>query len=240
MPEKPECFVIAPIGAEKSEIRTRSDLILKYIIKPVAEECGYNAVRADELSEPGSITTQVINRILEAPMVVADLTGTNANVFYELAVRHAIRKPYVQIIQKGERIPFDVAGIRTIDIDHTNLESVAVAKEEMKKQMTFSASNPQKIESPISVAIDLASLTQSDNPVERQLAEVLAGLTDVKNFIDSKTEFIFDTLIELKGHLMPEESAPRSASSDDIMLALKRSLAEKKAEQPAGHQRKRK
>jgi hypothetical protein len=186
MTEKPECFVIAPIGAEKSDIRTRSDQILNHVIRPVADECGYKAIRADEISEPGSITTQVINRILEAPMVVADLTGNNANVFYELAVRHAIRKPFVQIIQKGERIPFDVAGIRTIEIDHTNLDSVAAAKEEIKKQMQFASTNPQKIASPISAAIDLASLTQSDDPLKRQLGELLTGVSELKVILDDR------------------------------------------------------
>ena len=186
MTEKPECFVIAPIGAKKSDIRTRSDQILKHIIRPVADECGYRAVRADEISEPGSISTQVINRILDAPMVVADLTGNNANVFYELAVRHAIRKPYVQIIQKGERIPFDVAGIRTIEIDHTNLDSVASAKEEIKKQMQFTAANLHKIESPISVAIDLASLAQSDDPLKRQMVELLTGISELKMILDDR------------------------------------------------------
>src|SRR4030088_3189951 len=105
MAERPICLVLAPIGKEGSDLRTRSDKVLKHIIGPVAEECGYEAVRADKISEPGMITTQVINHILNDPMVVGDLTGHNANVFYELAVRHAIRKPYVQIIQKGETIP---------------------------------------------------------------------------------------------------------------------------------------
>ncbi len=186
MSEKPECFVIAPIGPDKSEIRTRSDQILKYVIRPVADECGYRAIRADEISEPGAITAQVLNRILEAPMVVADLTGSNANVFYELAVRHAIRKPYVQIIRKGESMPFDVFGIRTIELDHTDLESVALAKEEIKKQIQFTAANLIKVGSPISMAIDFASLTQSDDPLRRQLAEVLNGLSEIKTLLDTR------------------------------------------------------
>jgi hypothetical protein len=61
-------------------------------------------------------------------LVIADLTGSNPNVFYELAIRHMLRKPYVQISAKEERIPFDVAGIRTIEIDHHDLDSVAKAK----------------------------------------------------------------------------------------------------------------
>jgi len=87
---KKSCFVIAPIGQEESETRNRSDLVLKHIIKPAAEECGYKAVRADEISEPGIITTQVIQRLIDDDLVIADLTERNPNVFYELAIRHAI------------------------------------------------------------------------------------------------------------------------------------------------------
>jgi hypothetical protein len=139
MAERPICFVISPIGKEGSEARGRADKVLKHVITPVADECGYEAIRADKISEPGMITTQVINHILNDPLVVADLTGHNANVFYELAVRHATRKPYLQIIQKGEPIPSDVAGMRTIDLDHTDLESVAIAKEEIERQIISTA-----------------------------------------------------------------------------------------------------
>ena len=52
------------------------------------------------MSQPGSITTQIVDQILTAALVVADLTGHNANVLYELAIRHVVRKPVVQLIQK--------------------------------------------------------------------------------------------------------------------------------------------
>lgn len=73
--EKPStCFVIAPIGEEGSEVRRRSDQVLTHIIKPVGKECGYDAVRADEISEPGIITPQVIQHLIEDDLVIADLT----------------------------------------------------------------------------------------------------------------------------------------------------------------------
>lgn len=187
---KPQCFVIAPIGADGSLTRKRSDQIFKHILKPVASECGYDAVRADHISEPGTISTQVINHILDDPMVVADLSEHNPNVFYELAVRHAIRKPYVQIIEKGEKIPFDVAGLRTVEIDHTNLDSVASAKEEIKRQMLFARDNPAKIESPISVAVDLEKLKRSADPEKRQMAEILSSLGELKVMIDARLPYV--------------------------------------------------
>jgi hypothetical protein len=188
MAEKPECFVIAPIGAAGSDIRKRSDQILKYVIRPVVEQCGYTAVRADEIGQPGMITSQVLTHIVNDAMVVADLTGDNANVFYELAVRHAIRKPFVQIIQKGDRIPFDVAGVRTIEVDHKNLDSVEEAKIEMTKQMQFTAEHPDRIESPISVAVDLESLKKSGDPEKRQLGEILSGLGEIKQLIQAQND----------------------------------------------------
>src|SRR5262245_41219233 len=100
------CFVICPIGKEGSDIRKRSDKVFKYIITTAVTNCGYEPLRADKIAETGMITTHVINQLIEAPLVVADLTGWNANVFYELAIRHVVRKPFVQLIQKGETLPF--------------------------------------------------------------------------------------------------------------------------------------
>jgi hypothetical protein len=200
MEEKPVCFVISPIGKEGSEIRHRSNKVLKHVITPVADECGYKAVRADNISEAGMITTQVLLHIVNAPMVVADLTGHNANVFYELAVRHVTKKPYIQIIQKGEPIPFDVAGVRTIELDHTDLESVADAKEEIKKQMLRTVEMGE-IESPVSAALDFEKLRRSDDPEKRQLADILQGMAEIKQMIQSqKTWTLYPDPINLSTH----------------------------------------
>ena len=91
MTEKKKCFVITPIGEDGSETRRRADQILRHVIAPAAEACGFETVRADQIAEPGLITTQIIQHIIDDPLVIADLTGSNPNVFYELAVRHAIR-----------------------------------------------------------------------------------------------------------------------------------------------------
>lgn len=145
------CFVIAPIDEPESEVRIRSDQILKHVIRPAVEECGYaKPVRADEIDEPGNITSQVIQRVTEDDLVVADLTDRNPNVFYELAIRHAIRRPFVQIAKAGERIPFDVYGQRTIFIDHTNLDNVASAIASIVEQIKSFEEKDAQVETPIS------------------------------------------------------------------------------------------
>lgn len=160
MSEEKTCFIIAPIGEPDSETRKRSDQILKHVITPAVEECGYNPIRADHISEPGIITTQVIQHIVEDPLVIADLTDQNPNVFYELAIRHAVKKPLVQIIQTGEQIPFDVAATRAIFVDHRDLDSVEKAKLEIVKQIKAAEEDPSKIDTPISLALDLQLLRQ--------------------------------------------------------------------------------
>jgi hypothetical protein len=174
------CFVIAPIGADGSTDRLRSDQVLKHIIGPSVRECGYEPIRADQISEPGLITSQVIQHIVDDPLVIADLTGRNPNVFYELALRHAIKKPIVQIIHATETIPFDVAASRTVHVDHRDLDSVAKAKEEITKQIRHVERNPEDVDTPISVAVELQSLRKSDNPLEKSYAEILAMLTDIR------------------------------------------------------------
>jgi hypothetical protein len=182
MAEK-NCFIIAPIGDAESDTRKRSDQILKHVINPALKDCGYKGTRADQISEPGMITSQVIQRIVDDPLVVADLTERNPNVFYELAIRHAIRKPLVQIIKKGEQIPFDVAGTRTIHVDHHDLDSVETARTEIIAQVKALEKNPANLETPISVSLDLQFLRQSDNPEQRSLADVLSVITELRSSI---------------------------------------------------------
>lgn len=177
------CFVIAPIGEAESETRKRSDQVLRHVIVPAALGCGYKAVRADQISEPGMITSQVIQHIVEDPLVIADLTDRNPNVFYELAIRHAIRKPLVQLIKKGEQIPFDVAGTRTINVDHRDLDSVEEAKKEITSQIKALEKDSSKLETPISVSLDLQMLRQSDNPEQRSLADVLSVITELRTSV---------------------------------------------------------
>jgi hypothetical protein len=152
-----KCFVITPIGSEGSETRQKSDDVLKYIIKPALEEIGYHVERADESSDSGSISKSIIQNILTNDLVIADLTGHNPNVFYELAIRHATGKPFIQIIEKGEKIPFDVFDIRTISYE-LNLNGVEGAKISIKQfANNLEYSNP--ISTPISEVSSLLNLS---------------------------------------------------------------------------------
>jgi len=187
MTHEKTCFVISPIGDPDSETRKRADQVLKHVVRPAVTSCGYKAIRADEIDKPGLITSQVIQHVVNDPLVVADLTERNPNVFYELAIRHALRKPLVQIIKKGEAIPFDVAGTRTIYVDHKDLDSVEAAKNEIIEQVKALEKDSTALETPISVSLDLQILRQSEKPEERSLADLVAAVSEVRTSV-SKVE----------------------------------------------------
>lgn len=181
---KRTCFVVAPIGNENSETRRNSDLLLKYVIRPVILECGYeDAVRADKIAAPGIITSQVLQRILQVDLVIADLSERNANVFYELAIRHATRKPLIQMIAKGEQIPFDVGMVRTIYFDIKDLESVDQTKETLTNQIRHLIDHPDDVESPLSQTLDIHLLKRSEKPEERTLGELLYEIAQIKSVL---------------------------------------------------------
>jgi len=178
--EKQICFVICPLGEDGSETRKRSDEILELLIKPIVEmEFEYSLIRADRIDTPGVITTQIIQYIIDSHLVIADLTDQNANVFYELAIRHAIKKPYIQLIKAGQKIPFDVAPTRTIYIDDSNLSGIRKCEDGLRKQISNIQKYPDNVDSPITQAIALSVSSKSDDPVEKRTVEILKYLNQL-------------------------------------------------------------
>lgn len=114
---RPRAFVIMPFGIKKNADNTdiNFDEIYRHLIDPALNEAGFDAIRADEEMMSGDILTDMFQELLLADLVVADLSIDNANVFYELGVRHAFRRRGVVHIQCGRNyLPFDVFNVRTI------------------------------------------------------------------------------------------------------------------------------
>jgi hypothetical protein len=149
-----KCFIICPIGEENTPERRHSDVIFGSIIEPILEEFNLKPLRADQIAEPGMITRQIIEHLVRAKLVIADLSFSNPNVFYELAIRHALRMPVVQIIRKGDRIPFDTNQGRTVQIElsdaYSAIPALRIAQAEISNNVR-SALAPEAIhDNPIS------------------------------------------------------------------------------------------
>lgn len=114
------CFVIGPIGDRDadpgSEARKAYEdgvQVLEDVIEPACAAYGFAVTRSDRMGRPGEITEQVCRHLRDAYLVVADLSGANPNVMYELGLRHTTGKLTIQIGERG-KLPFDINMIRTI------------------------------------------------------------------------------------------------------------------------------
>ena len=149
VPKQPRrCFVIAPIGEADSETRRATKGLLRAAIKPVFEAPPFNmeVKIAYEIDNLGSIGVQVIERLLSDELVIADLTDLNPNVMYELAIRHAVRKPVIILAPFGQKLPFDLSDQRTIfytnDLDGGEDLKIDLSKKGEKALSEHKPDNP--------------------------------------------------------------------------------------------------
>lgn len=143
MANKDKCFIITPIGNDTDPIRRHIEGIIDAALRPALED-KYDLVVAHRISEPGSITKQIITEIYSAKLVVANLTNRNPNVMYELALRHSLGKPVIMIAEKGTPLPSDIVMERTIFYQNDARgvielrESIAAAEKEIDYDKTES------------------------------------------------------------------------------------------------------
>lgn len=112
------CFVIMPFSAttEKHTKLYWDNFFFKFV-KPSIEKLGYSCSRSK--AQPSNIIKDVLNELLETDLVLAVLTDFNANVWYELGTRHALRKGTIMMIEEGQKLPFDISQYGVIKYEDT-------------------------------------------------------------------------------------------------------------------------
>ena len=179
--EQKRCFVITPIGGKDSDTRRATDGLLNAVIKPVMINLGFEVFVAHEIETSGSITKQIIEHLLHDEMVIANLTGLNPNVMYELAVRHAQRKPVVSIAQEGTVLPFDIADERTLFY----VDDLA-GSQELKprlQSMTIEVLNDNSLDNPVYRVANTVIIKGTQETKERD-DYILTELTKIRAQLD--------------------------------------------------------
>jgi MAP3K TRAFs-binding domain len=113
----PLCFVLMPFGRKMDAAGrvTNFDSVYEKIIAPAVAKAGLEPIRADEEKIGGTIHKPMFERLMLCQYAVADITGANPNVFYELGIRHAMRpRSTVIVFAEGTVLPFDIALVRGI------------------------------------------------------------------------------------------------------------------------------
>ncbi|WP_295712312.1 tetratricopeptide repeat-containing protein [Mucilaginibacter sp.] len=196
------CFVIMGFGKKKDPDSNRTidlDETYKKIIKPAVIACNYNCVRADEITDSGLIDRSMFALLMNAELVIADITTYNPNAIYELGVRHAVR-PYSTIIikEEGGNIPFDFNHNRTLTYKHLGSEiSASEAKRCIRdlKNLINTVTQSPLIDSPM-----YSFIPKVQRPLlsEEDFAEIIGELRNKENTIYSLMESAKDFMAEKK------------------------------------------
>lgn len=118
------CFVLMPFSQA-------FDFVYREIIKPIVSTNGIEVIRADEMFSPGSIMEQIRSSIQQSRFCIADLTGKNPNVLYELGIAQTMNKPTILLTQDIKDVPFDLSSLRFIVYDTKKNQSIDTAKKNL-------------------------------------------------------------------------------------------------------------
>ena len=204
-----KCFVVSPIGDAGTDIRKNADQLYQHIIKPVCEKCGFAAQRVDEFNTSNSITQEILDALNDYDLVIADLTGHNPNVFFEIGYRTKSQKPIIHLKRKDETIPFDVSSIRTFEYDLTDLDMVTATKDRLEQVIR-------------NFEYDEYKESKRGNNFENNM--IVASLNDIQYKIDVLTEEIkkkenetIKTVIETFNAQKPE---PESLETEMMKILM--------------------
>lgn len=197
------CFVVMGFGVKTDFETGRSlDLNKSYenMIKPAVELAGLSCVRADEIVHSGEIDLPMYQQLLSADVVVADLSTSNKNAFYELGVRHALR-PYTTVVicEDGMKpMAFDVNHILVRTYHHLG-EDIGTSEAKRFIQVLSDAiiqimqENPREYDSPVYTFLNTLK--------QPQLAEaVKEAVDDASTSNQTATNVVANTDDDLKTH----------------------------------------
>jgi len=173
-----KCFVISPIGEKGSPERGTADKVLKHLVrKSLSSE--FDISRADENLNPGAISPTMIASILEADLVIADLSGLNPNVFYELAIAHGYNKPTVHLQRSGEAAPFDIKDMRIVRYDVSDPDELEENQKLLREYANFAVNYPEKMENPLTSAQSFIIVEGSTDPVAESNVRVMQAIKEL-------------------------------------------------------------
>lgn len=178
-PALPECFVVMPIADSDGYTPGHFKHVYHDIIAPACGAAGFRPVRADDVKQTNLIHLDILQKLLDSPMCLCDLSTRNPNVLFELALRQAFDKPVALIQEVGTKPIFDIAPLRYTDyrkerIYHEVIEDQAKVSESLKD--TFDAFQKGKGINSIVRLLSLSQPAQLSEPGEMERQSDLQSL----------------------------------------------------------------
>lgn len=209
---KKTAFILMPLADEFSDV-------YKYLISDCLQNAGYVVKRADDIKSQRNIIGDIVEGIVKSDLIVADLTGANPNVYYELGIAHAFNKKVILLTQEIDELPFDLRSYRVVGYS-THFAKMNQAKEELIELAVeaFNGSlpfgNPVKDFGNINPSSDVTVSTV--NSSEPQTSGEDLGLLDYGVMLEEGFEELVRIVTEVGGKLEREVTPEVKKSSEKL------------------------
>ena len=204
--------------------------VYQYLIVEGLENAGYIVKRADDIKSQNNIIADIIEGIVSSDLVVADLTGANPNVYYELGIAHALDKKTILITQEIDDLPFDLRSYRVISYS-VHFSKMNQAKEELSQLSSEAFNDSLPFGNPVKDfgGIDRPSTGKifSENNDELEGYEEELGLLDYRVKLEDGFEELGEIIAEVGGKLA-NELTPEITKSGDKLNSDKYSTKQKR------------
>ncbi len=186
------------------------DTYYEDVFCPAIEDGGLKPRRADDIYRTGTIMHDIWNLTKEAKIVLADLTGKNPNVFYELGLAHALAKPVILVTESLEDIPFDLRALRIVEYNKDSPHWGNILREKISKSIKEVLASPKKAILPAFLEVDERSENEKVSPHELEILEIRREVDllrremfgrkpviDLKTLSRGEAEKLFSRLVEM-------------------------------------------
>ncbi len=209
------CFVIMPISDMKGYDNGHFTRVYNELIKPAVKSANYDVYRAGDDKRCNFIMIDILRNILDADMVICDLSGHNPNALYELGIRHAFNKPVVLLKDDKTARLFDTDGFRYARYDHSlGADLVKNSIIEIRNAVIETAQAvPRDVNSIVQLLgilpaqnINQFELSQESTILYHYLQDIATQLTHVHDAVNPETAkhwHEFDKLVTPQGKIFP-------------------------------------
>jgi uncharacterized SAM-dependent methyltransferase len=195
---KPEAFVIIPYKEPFNQIYSQ-------IIKTVLDKCGFRVIRADEIASSSPFQADIEKNITTSDLIIADVTGYNLNVYYELGMAYGMKKDVIILTSDIDSVPSDTKHIRHLLYDNNKLDELKSSFEDWVHK---------------SRAYQFKSYKQTSNVLNR--GEIFRSITDATFYLDHKKSDSREEIINFirNSSLIPPKYTYKFDSGCALWLAL--------------------
>lgn len=175
------CFVMAPFGGW-------NDRYYDEVYKPAVQAAGLVPKRADDLYRPSAIVHDIWAYVRKSQVMLADVTGKNPNVFYELGLAHALGKPVVIVTRSMEDVPFDLRALRVIQYDVQDPEWSELLNEKITKSLNEVLDKPEEAVPPPFLSEKKVAKAASVTPVHKALLQMQQNIDRIRAELRTRSD----------------------------------------------------